>query len=214
MNGAHSESIAMSTSSILIRISCHPDYKDFAYRPWKYVAQNNTESINARVRSVPMSWSHQITFFFHFLTLRYVAGAVAAKSSSSCDSTSDNYGTEFFKVISWEIAVEKRLISVFLPFASNIHPPSSRLTSGLLWGLQNWLGNRFHESTMFNRWLLIWLALVSAVFARFFSASLFNLSGYFRDDIIEDCCSDIRDGDSDGEEIVESKAFHVTILLL
>lgn len=27
-----------------------------------------------------------------------IAGAVAAKSSSSCDSTSENYGTEFFKV--------------------------------------------------------------------------------------------------------------------
>ncbi|CRL08285.1 CLUMA_CG020931, isoform A [Clunio marinus] len=85
------------------------------------------------------------------------AGSVAAKSSSSCDNTADNYGTEFFKD-----CCEACKIGLVIGSTS---PQCS--TDGFSFG---------------SPW----------------------------DDIIEDCCSDIRDGD--GEEILDdSKKFQVTI---
>lgn len=55
------------------------------------LCQHTPGTIEAKHRKIRVL--EQISFF-----LFPPAGSVAAKSSSSCDSTSDNYGTEFFKV--------------------------------------------------------------------------------------------------------------------
>lgn len=60
-----------------------------------FVSTENVERHEAlKVESQEIHFLPNFLFPFHPIT----AGSVAAKSSSSCDSTSDNYGTEFFKV--------------------------------------------------------------------------------------------------------------------
>jgi hypothetical protein len=41
---------------------------------------------------------------------------------------------------------------------NNNFPSFLSCRQGLLWGLQDWLGNRLHKSTMFNRCLLFWIS--------------------------------------------------------
>lgn len=111
---------------------------------------------------------------------------MAAKSSSSCDSTSDNYGTEFFKVNRRDkvkITQENHLISLFLPA---VIKHSSAVVSA-----------KPQDCCEACK-----IGLVIGSTSQQCSTDGFSFGSPW-DDIIEDCCSDIRDGD--GDEVEESK---------
>lgn len=127
------------------------------------------------------------------------AGSVAAKSSSSCDSTSDNYGTEFFKVnlkkfIFWDVKnVVKNLIQFQFSLSTSFLP-FIKLPFAVIAVLWRWKPQDCCEACK--------IGLVIGSTSQQCSTDAFSFGSPW-DDIIEDCCSDIRDSDSEGEETSE-----------
>lgn len=77
---------------------CRPLYTAYACRQLKYAVRSSIASISARVSrfTAVAGDTFNVTKFIRIFS--HPAGSVAAKSSSSCDSHGENYGTEFFKV--------------------------------------------------------------------------------------------------------------------
>lgn len=180
---------------------------------WQIYARTNFQNLKKAFQTIHHSIRHT-KFPFHFPSVfadvflfrsirtelkPITAGSVAAKSSSSCDSTSDNYGTEFFKVrnspldrkiLKWEPQGKPFNFSLFLPVPSlNFHlssaPPQDCCEACKI-------------------------GLVIGSTSQQCSTDGFSFGSPW-DDIIEDCCSDIRDGDGGEDVSEESKWFHVTI---